>query len=300
MKPTQIISAAILLAGTLVSIAAPDVDPADHAAHVAADPAAHGESPVAPSGDADLAHQLSALREKVATLESQLSRGDGSTGMEMPSQTPAAGMEGTGGMGKKMGMMGGMGMMNMGGGSNGSSGGMDMGGVSSNGTGGMNMGGMGMMQMDKMKMAGMMGMKPMMGGMQGMGGSPPLPGFPGASHLYHLGSTGFFLDHGSHISLMTEQTAALNQIREQNALAASAADRSIEKAEEELWQLTSSDQPDISAIQSKVEEISKLEAKKRISFIRAVGEAAKLLSEEQRKSLTGFAPPAPAMEGMQH
>ncbi|WP_353568067.1 Spy/CpxP family protein refolding chaperone [Haloferula sargassicola] len=248
------------------------------------------------------------MREKVATLESQLSEGGGSTGMEMPSQTPAAGMEGMGGMGKKMGMMGGMGMMNMGDGSNGSSGGMDMGGGSSNGTGGMGMGGMGMggmgmggmgmMQMDKMKMAGMMGMKPMMGGMQGMGGSSPLPGFPGASHLYHLGSTGFFLDHGSHISLTTEQTAALNQIREQSALAASASERSIEKAEEELWQLTSSDQPDISAIQSKVEEISKLEAEKRIAFIRAVGEAAKLLSEDQRKSLTGFAPPAPAMEGM--
>lgn len=293
MKPTLSITTAFLLAGTIVSIAAPPVDPADHAAHVAADPDAHGQSPVSPSGDAGLAHQLSALREKVATLEVQLSQGGGSTGMEMSSQTPAAGMEGMGGMDKKMGMMGGMGSD-----SNGSSGGMSMGGMG--GMGMMNMSGMGMMQMDKMKMAGMMGMKPMMGGMQGMGGSPPLPGFPGASHLYHLGSTGLFLDHDSHIRLTTEQTAALNRISEQNALAASASERSIEKAEEELWQLTSSDQPDISAIQSKVEEIAKLEAEKRIAFIRSVGEAAKLLSEDQRKSLTGFAPPAPAMEGMNH
>lgn len=296
MKPTRTISAAIILAGTIVSVAAPDVDPADHAAHVAADPDAHQNASQSPSGDANLAHKLSALREKVAQLETQLAgsvtQAQNNTGMAMPQQGSSSGMADMSASGKKMGMMGGMGMMKMGGGSSNTSGGMNM--------GGMGMGGMGMMQMDKMKMAGMMGMKPMMGGMQGMGGSSPLPGFPGASHLYHLGSTGFFLDHGSHISLTTEQTAALNRIREQNALAASASERAIEKAEEELWQLTSSDQPDISAIQSKVEETSKLEAEKRIAFIRAVGEAAKLLSEDQRKSLTGFAPPAPAMEGTQH
>jgi hypothetical protein len=33
----------------------------------------------------------------------------------------------------------------------------------------------------------------------------------------------------------------------------------------------------------------------RLAFIRAVGEAAKLLTADQRKILTGFAPPAPAM-----
>ncbi len=277
MKQTYKLATILIVAGTT---AISNGDPDDHAAHVAGDPDGHQTHAQSSVGNADLAHQLSALRDKVARLETQLSQVSSSPGMAMPSQTPSAGMDG-------MGKMGGMSMMNMGD-------------SSSNTSGGMNMDGMGMMQMDKMKMAGMMGMKPMMGGMQGMGGSPPLPGFPGASHLYHLGSTGYFLDHGSHISLTTEQTAALNRIREQNALAASASDRAIEKAEEELWQLTSSDQPDISAIQSKVEEISKLEAEKRISFIRAVGEAAKLLSEDQRKSLTGFAPPAPAMEGMQH
>ncbi len=157
-------------------------------------------------------------------------------------------------------------------------------------------GGMGMMGMDKMEMAGMMGM---MGGMGGKGGSSmampsALPGFPGASHLYHLGATGFFLDHRQHIALSTEQKMMLNQIKERAALDKASADRSVEEAEQDLWTLTAADQPDNAQIEAKVAEIEKLKGDARLRFISAIGGAAKILTDEQRKILTGFAPPAPA------
>ena len=176
-------------------------------------------------------------------------------------------------------------------------------------------GGMGM-DMDMMKMGAMPakppaaamanmsgggGMMSMMG-MMGLGGGgsmaampqSALPGFPGASHLYHLGATGFFLDHPQHIALTTAQRAGLNKAKEQAALAKSTADRAIEQAEQELWTLTAADQPDAAKIGATLAEIGKLCGDERLSFIRAVGEASKLLTDDQRKSLTGFAPPAPA------
>lgn len=152
-------------------------------------------------------------------------------------------------------------------------------------------GGMGM-GMDKMEMAGMMGMGAM-GGASAMPQSA-LPGFPGASHLYHIGATGFFLDHPQHIALTTQQQAALNQAKEQAALAKSTADRAVKQAEQELWILTAADQPDVAKIEEKLAEIGKLHGEERLSFIRAVGDASKILTDEQRKILTGFAPPAPA------
>lgn len=147
----------------------------------------------------------------------------------------------------------------------------------------------------------MMGMAPMAGG-AAMPQSA-LPGFPGASHLYHLGATGFFLDHQTHIALTTEQTAALNQAKEKAGLAKSTADRAIAQAEQDLWTLTAADQPDIAAIEAKTAEIGKLTGAARVDFIRAIGEASKLLTDAQRKILTGFAPPAPApapMASMKH
>ena len=177
-------------------------------------------------------------------------------------------------------------------------------------------GGMGM-DMDMMKMGAMpatppaAGMARMSGGgmmsMMGMGGSSgsmtqsALPGFPGASHLYHIGATGFFLDHPQHIALTTEQQAALNKTKEQALLAKSTADRAIEQAEQELWTLTAADQPDAAKIQAKLAEIGKLNGDERLAFIRAVGDASQLLTDEQRKILTGFAPPvsaAPMVGGM--
>lgn len=290
----------------------PGVDPAAHAAHAAA-----GTHPAgAAKGDAALAQQLAQLQAKVAQLEATLAKhgpapspgmamgmmkpGGGMPGMSADpnASTPMAGMSGSGGgmnmmgkMDKMMGMMDkmmsmeggmGMGMMKMGGpGSGGSMGGMSSGG-----------GMMGMMDMDNMM--GMSG-----GGMAGMTQSA-LPGFPGASHLYHIGATGFFLDHPQHITLSTEQQTALNKAKEQALLAKSTADRGVEQAEQELWTLTAADQPDAAKIEAKIREIEKLRGDQRLAFIRAVGEASRLLTDEQRKILTGFAPPAPmgGMKGM--
>lgn len=321
--------------------APPAVDPATHAAHVAAGtmPAA---SPDAAKGDPALAHQIAQLMAKVTQLEATLAKGAppaaAMPGMSpgaapapaMPGMSPGAapapamaGMSGGaapagGGMGmmgmmdKMMGMMdkmmpmaggampaaapmpagGGMGMMDMDM--------MKMGGMGGGGAmpptpaAGTSGGGMGMMAMDKMKMAGMMGMGAMPSGGAGAMPQSALPGFPGASHLYHLGATGFFLDHTQHIALTTEQQAGLNKAKEQALLAKSTADRAKEQAEQELWMLTAADQPDAAKIEAKLAEIGKLSSDERLAFIRAVGEASKLLTEPQRQSLTGFAPPAPA------
>ena len=148
--------------------------------------------------------------------------------------------------------------------------------------------------MEKMEMAGMMGMAPMAGAAPDAMPQSALPGFPGASHLYHIGATGFFLDHPQHISLTTQQQVGLNKAKELAALAKSTADRAVEQAEQELWTLTSADQPDATAIQTKIAAIGKLNGDARLAFIRAVGDASKILTEEQRKSLTGFAPPVSA------
>ena len=145
-----------------------------------------------------------------------------------------------------------------------------------------------------MEMAGMMGMGAMPAAAPGAMPQSALPGFPGASHLYHIGATGFFLDHTQHIALTTEQQAGLNKAKEQALLAKSTADRAKEQAEQELWTLTAADQPDAAKIEAKLTEIGKLTSDERLAFIRAVGEASKLLTDPQRQSLTGFAPPAPA------
>lgn len=159
---------------------------------------------------------------------------------------------------------------------------------------------------DKKEMAGMMGMSAMSAAPGAMSQSA-LPGYPGASHLYHIGATGFFLDHPQHITLTTEQQAGLNKAKEQALLAKSTADRAIQQAEQELWTLTAADQPDATAIQAKIAAIGKLTGDQRLAFIRAVGDASKVLTDEQRKALVGFAAPAsatpaaapmPGMKGM--
>jgi Spy/CpxP family protein refolding chaperone len=121
-----------------------------------------------------------------------------------------------------------------------------------------------------------------------------VPGIPGASRLYHIGATGFFLDHPQHITLTTEQQAGLNKAKESALLAKKNADRAIEQAEQALWLLTAADQPDTTQIEAKVREIEKLRGDERLTFIRAVGDASKILTEEQRKTLIGFGPAAPA------
>jgi hypothetical protein len=154
---------------------------------------------------------------------------------------------------------------------------------------GMEMGTKGMeMGMKGMEMPGMKGMEMMGGkGMAGMQTPSALPGFPGASHIYHIGSTGFFLDHPEHVKLTTEQQTALNQAKEKGLLEQASFQRKIDAAEQELWTLTSSDKPNATQIDAKVREIEKLRGDQRLAFIRAVGEAGKVLTDEQRKSLLG-------------
>ena len=205
--------------------------------------------------------------------------GGGMSAGPMPAGAPMAGGGGMGmGMGMRQSEMGGMG------------GGARPAGAPATGMASSSGG----MAMDKMEMAGMMGMGSMNNGAAGGMSQSAFPGFPGASHLYHIGSTGFFLDHSQHIALTTDQQAGLNNAKEQAALAKGTADRAIGQAEQELWTLTAADQPDTTQIEAKVAEIEKLKGDARLRFIGAVGEAAKILNDGQRMSLTGFAPPISA------
>lgn len=142
----------------------------------------------------------------------------------------------------------------------------------------------------------MMGMGSM-GGMTSpaaMATPSALPGFPGQSHLYHIGATGFFLDHPEHITLSTQQQQALAKLKQQSLAKQGDFQRQIDGAEQELWQLTGADQPQLAAIEKKARDIEQLRANKRVAFIRSVGESAGLLTDEQRQQLTGMAPAQPA------
>lgn len=217
--------------------------------------------------------KMAVMQQMMGMMDKMMSMNDG----PMPATAPMAG-GGMGMMDDKM-EMGGMGGGAM-------PAGAPAAGMSGSG------GGMGM---DKMEMAAMMGMGAMPGGAAGTMPQSVLPGYPGASHLYHIGATDFFLDHPQHIALTTEQQAALNKAKEQAMLAKSSADRAVAQANQELWTLTAADQPDAAKIEAKISEIEKLTGDERLGFIRAVGDASKLLTDQQRKILTGFAPPAPAM-----
>ncbi len=115
-----------------------------------------------------------------------------------------------------------------------------------------------------------------------------LPGFPGMSHIYHIGSTGFFLDYSKDINLSIQQITALNKIKEQITLKNSTVDRKIQGLEQDLWTLTSSDLPEINKIDEKIRAIERLKGEIRLAFIRAVGKAAKVLSPEQLNKLKGM------------
>ena len=149
-----------------------------------------------------------------------------------------------------------------------------------------------------------------MGGMSGMGGMKMmgrmrddrtpvvhsnLPGFPGISHLYHVGAGGHFLDHADHLELTASQRRDLAAIHEEDLLSAAESDRQIESAEQELWVLTSKDQPDAAAIEAQIRMIADLEVERRLQFIRGVGRAADILTDVQRQRLVGdpSKPPSP-------
>ncbi|HNP16553.1 MAG TPA: hypothetical protein PKI99_08835, partial [Terrimesophilobacter sp.] len=224
------------------------------------------------------------------------------------------------GMQPGMGMSGmsGMGISQMGSGSmpksNSGMSRMAAGGSGIQGMSGGGGGGMGMMGMDNMMMGGMggmsggapsggmmgmmdqmmgMGMSRMGGGMSMGGMASALPGFPGASHIYHVGATGFFLDHGSHITLTVDQQKQLAEIKEQSLLNQATLQRRVDQAEQELWGLTGADEPEAAMVEAKAREIEQLKSEQRISFIRDVGKAAGVLTDDQRKQLTGMMPANP-------
>ncbi|MBA5865042.1 MAG: periplasmic heavy metal sensor [Nitrospira sp. CR1.1] len=264
---------------------------------------AHADHPAAQATDNQaLADQIQQLQQQVATLQAILQK------QNRQRRSSAMGSGGTMSGGGKMTMMdddmsqmGGMssggssgtGMMDME--DEGEMAGMSPGGKSSGG------GSMGMMEGEmggmssggNMKMCCMGEMGGMMGGMRssGMGGmkrsSSAMPGQPGASHLYHVGSTGFFLDHAKHIALTPEQKTTLNRLKEKALLDRATQQRRIDGAEQELYMLTGADQPDVAQIQAKIAELEKLRADQRMNFIRAVGEAAKVLTHDQHRTLLG-------------
>jgi Spy/CpxP family protein refolding chaperone len=126
------------------------------------------------------------------------------------------------------------------------------------------------------------------GGMASMSGpSSAMPGQAGASHLYHVGSTGFFLNHPRHITLTADQKLGLNRLKEKAMLDRASGQRQIDQAEQELYSLTGADQIDNAKVQAKIGEIEKQRAEQRMNFIRAVGEASNVLTNDQRQALTG-------------
>lgn len=133
-----------------------------------------------------------------------------------------------------------------------------------------------------------------MKGMAGMGSTPrpttSLPGFPGRSHLYHIGAEGFFLNHPQHIVLSVDQQARLNRIREQALLTNATYERQVAEAEQALFVLTGADLPDTVKIHEQLRVIADLRAEQRAAFIRAVGEAAQVLTDSQRDALLGRKP----------
>lgn len=160
-----------------------------------------------------------------------------------------------------------------------------------------------------MPMQGMMGMTmsspkstaTKMPGMQMMGRQESLPnismqsslpGFPGASHLYHIGSTDFFLNYKGHITLTKEQQLQLNKIREEACLEQATVQRKVDEEEQQLWKLTSVDQPDFNAIKAKIDAIEALRGSQRLKFIIAVSQAAEVLTKKQQQVLTGESTPS--------
>ena len=124
--------------------------------------------------------------------------------------------------------------------------------------------------------------------------NPALPAFAGASHLYHVGATGFFLNLSPRIALTADQQRALTQMKSKAPSLQNAADRRIEAGEQVLWLLTAVDYPSADKITAKVREIEKARDDERIAFMQAVGEPAKLLTPQQQAQLLDNPPAAAA------
>jgi len=245
-----------LLIGVLMSLllspgigySAMEGNSGDHEKH------GHGGSP-SEMTDMDMPNEFAEMRAKGARLESALDQNhqgkmmgqEEGHGMAQAMNGPGMGMMKSS-EGKGMGMKGGMGMNKM-----------------------------GMMGMGKMMMKKTDAESEVL--------HPDLPAFPGAAHLYHVGATNHFIDYADHINLIDEQRKQIQKIQESASANETETNLKIETAEQELWELTSSDQPNILEIEKKVREIEKIKADHRLAFIHSVGDAAKTLSDEQRKAI---------------
>jgi outer membrane murein-binding lipoprotein Lpp len=143
---------------------------------------------------------------------------------------------------------------------------------------------------------GMGGMMSMMSGMAGPAGGPlaaatpvPLPGFPGLPGVYHFGAADFFL---SSATLSAEQAGRLEQLRQRAATEQASAAQAVEEAERQIYTLTAADQPDATAIEATVRRVERIRGDQRLAFIRLVGEAARVLTDDQRRSLAATMTPA--------
>ena len=259
---------------------------------------------------AALSRKVEELRSKIADLERLLNASDPVATSAQFDRKKSSGLMPSGSMRKMRGMKSTLGKESPGGSqgmSKGMMGARKMEGASkaSKGRGkqGMRMMGGRSTMMDRMsdKKAGRLAMMGKIVGMEQPVSA--LPGFAGASHIYHIGATGFYLDHGQHIELTRKQEASLSRIREQSMLVQATFDRRLSESDQQLWDLTGADQPDATKIEAKVREIEKLRGDKQIAFIRSVGEAAAILTNEQRQILIGFplsgeaVPTYPASQG---
>ena len=226
-----------------------------------------------------LTDQIAELRAQVAKLQAAVQQ-IGTNKSSANSGMPMAAGKGMGMMSEMGGMMQGM----MGGKSE--MAGMGAGGMAAPAKA-MGMCCMGEMGMPPGGSVGMSAAAPAPG-MAGMSGpSSAMPGQPGASHLLHIGSTGFFLNHAQHITLTADQKSKLNRIKEKAMLDQASGQRKIDQTEQELYSLTGVDQLDNSKVQAKVAEAEKLRAGQRMNFIQAVSEASNVLTHDQHQALMG-------------
>ena len=103
-----------------------------------------------------------------------------------------------------------------------------------------------------------------------------------APHLLHIGAKDFFLDHQQHLGITPDQKALLETIKRDASNQKATSEGQIDRAEQQLWQLTSADQPNGIDIDSKVQEVAQLRAAEQVAFIHSVSAASNVLTPEQR------------------
>lgn len=244
------------------------------------------QAPMPPMGQpATTGQNNKQLTEQIAELRAQVAK------LQAAVQQPGSASMPTAGAAKGMGMMGEMGGMMPGMmGDKGEMGGMAPGAMAPPAKA-MGMCCMGEMGMPPGGSAGMNAPAPAPG-MAGMSGpSSAMPGQPGASHLLHIGSTGFFLNHSQHITLTADQKSKLNRLKEKAMLDQASEQRKIDQTEQELYTLTGAEQIDNAKIQAKVAETEKLRSGQRMNFIQAVSQASNVLTHDQHQTLMGTMAP---------